>query len=226
MAFKQYSQALSKERILAELGPVKYLDPHFVNYNVTAGSKALVLIHSQHNMIKTLEWGLVPSWSRDGKNKGLLLSTNKDGIASRTSFRIPIRKQRCLVLADSYYMWNKDGKPFRVVYQSGQMMALAGVWDHWTNGVESNWTFSIITTSSNKSLSHICDEMPIILNEPGSRDIWLQSNDLQSALNLLNSSQNDEYNVYRISEQIKNPAYNKSEIHAHVPEVKTLFDIQ
>lgn len=226
MAFKQYSQALSKERILAELGPVKYLDPHFVNYNVTAGTQALVLIHSQLNMIKKFEWGLVPSWSRDGKNKGLLLTTNKEGIASKTSFRIPIRKNRCLVVADSYYLWNKEQKPFRVVYQTGQMMTFAGVWDHWTNGIESNWTFSIITANAPKKLNSISAEVPVILDDPEKRNYWLTSEDLQGSLNLLNTSSNYPYNVYRISEQVRNPSYNKSETHTHVPEVKTLFDIQ
>ncbi|MEI2765554.1 MAG: SOS response-associated peptidase family protein [Dermatophilaceae bacterium] len=77
-----------------------------------------------------MNWGLVPSWSRDGVNSGKLINARAESIFEKPSFREVIQTRRCLVPADSFYEWRKepDGRklPYRILLKNGALMFMAG----------------------------------------------------------------------------------------------------
>ncbi len=92
------------------------------------------------------------------------------------SFREPFRSQRCLIPADGFYEWRRNGKtkqPFCFEVNDGELFAFAGLWDRWKNPqgnvVE---TCTILTTTPNSLLSDIHDRMPVILTHDD-YDLWL-----------------------------------------------------
>src|SRR5579864_3335927 len=49
-----------------------------------------------------MSWGLIPSWAADSKIATQNINARSETAASKPSFRDPLRKQRCLVLADGF----------------------------------------------------------------------------------------------------------------------------
>jgi putative SOS response-associated peptidase YedK len=91
-------------------------------------------------------------------------------------FREPFRSQRCLIPADGFYEWKREGKakqPFCFEVKDGELFAFAGLWDRWKDPrgevIES---CTILTTTPNALLANIHDRMPAILS-PDHYDLWL-----------------------------------------------------
>jgi putative SOS response-associated peptidase YedK len=82
-----------------------------------------------------------------------------------------LKSRRCLIPADGFYEWKRDGKtkqPFCFEVNQGQLFAFAGVWDRWKDP-NGNWikTCSILTTTPNAVTSGVHDRMPVILDPDG-----------------------------------------------------------
>ena len=123
-------------------------------------------------------WGLVPFWSKDGKDGAKTINARAESVTEKPSFRDPFKMRRCLVPADGYYEWKPEvGKkqPYLVQLDPPGPMTFAGLWDSWVpksateRAIE---TYSIITTAANASVSPLHDRMPLMLAE-SEWDTWL-----------------------------------------------------
>src|SRR5882724_509196 len=96
--------------------------------------------------------------------------------ATSPSFREPFKSQRCLVPADGFYEWQRDGKtkqPYCFEVNDGELFAFAGLWDEWKNAQgELIESCTILTTMSNSLLADIHDRMPVILRQDD-YELWL-----------------------------------------------------
>ena len=150
--------------------------------------------------LQAMKWGLVPFWTKKNPGYGSLMKTincRDDSLAQAGGMWQHVKKKnRCIVIAQGFYEWLKknDGKekiPHYVKRKDGQLMCFAGLWDHakFEDSEKDLYTYTIITTSSNKQLSFLHDRMPVILNN-GSAELfqWLDASkqewtaDLQSLL--------------------------------------------
>ena len=106
------------------------------------------------------------------------------------SFREPFKSQRCLIPADGFYEWVRNGKskqPYCFEVGDGEVFAFAGLWDRWTDPrAEVVESCTILTTTPNALLADIHDRMPAILR-PDDYDLWLNptAQNTESALRLL-----------------------------------------
>ena len=123
-----------------------------------------------------LRWGLIPSWAKDPAIGMKLINARAETVAEKPSFRKSFRQRRCLVLADGFYEWKKNGRvkqPFYIRMQDERPFAFAGLWDHWTSSdgqvIES---CALLTTEPNTLMSPIHQRMPVILL-PTAYDEWL-----------------------------------------------------
>ena len=106
------------------------------------------------------------------------------------------KKKRCIVIAQGFYEWlkkngGKEKIPHYTKRKDGQLMCFAGLWDcvQYEGSDERIYTYTVITTDSNKQLSFLHNRMPVIL-ENGSENLrtWLDpgrhewSKELQSLL--------------------------------------------
>jgi putative SOS response-associated peptidase YedK len=55
-------------------------------------------------------FGLIPSWAKDKKIAYSTINARGDTVADKPAFRSAFKSRRCLVLADGFYEWKKEGK--------------------------------------------------------------------------------------------------------------------
>jgi putative SOS response-associated peptidase YedK len=123
-------------------------------------------------------WGFVPHWAANAKGPRPV-NAKVETLAEKPAFRDSFRERRCLIPADGFYEWRTtpDGKkPLFYRLKSGELMALAGVWDVWRGPTEKLFTCAIITTSCNSLIEPVHDRMPAIL-PPSDWDQWLSSDE-------------------------------------------------
>ena len=65
-----------------------------------------------------------------------MINARAETVAEKPSYRAAFRHRRCLVLADGFYEWRKEGDaktPYYISLASGEPFALAGLWENWTD---------------------------------------------------------------------------------------------
>src|SRR5579872_7214712 len=58
----------------------------------------------------TMRWGLIPFWARDVSGAHKMINLRSETIAEKPAFLEILRKRRCLIPADGFYEWKKEGK--------------------------------------------------------------------------------------------------------------------
>lgn len=133
-----------------------------------------------------MRWGLVPGWAKDISIASRMINARSETVAQKSAFRDAYRSRRCLVPADGYFEWQKEGKrrqPFLIARQDGATMAFAGLWERWTARQDSGGenpvnagqlveTFSIVTTAASESVGNLHHRMPVVV-EAENFDTWL-----------------------------------------------------
>jgi len=135
-------------------------------------------------MIRLYHWGLIPYWVKDPNQAGEMrtktFNAKSETLAEKPSFRNSLNRKRCLVLANGFYEWHTDGKiktPYYIGLRDQAVIAMAGLYDHWTDPVtgEIIKSFTIITTRANPMMEVIHNlkkRMPVIL-AGDMEQIWL-----------------------------------------------------
>ena len=129
----------------------------------------------------TLRWGLIPFWAKDPSIGNRMINARAETVAEKPSFRAAYRRRRCLVLADGFYEWKKDGDtktPYFISLVSGAPFAFAGLWEHWQakESDESIQSTTVITTAANEFMAELHHRMPVVL-QPDTADRWLAGDD-------------------------------------------------
>ena len=224
----RYSFASSKDKVERQLGIKLDADP-LANYNIAPTQQAYVITDDQPEVLQQFRWGLIPYWAQNMKASKNLINARAEGIASKPSFRIPVRKRRCLILADGFYEWRKTGRgmasiPYRIVMHDGALLLFAGLWDVWQNEAgEDIHSFTIITTRPNAEMSAVHNRMPVILPNRDLQNRWLQEKDLLEALTLLKPLEDDMLKVFTVSTDVNSVHTNAPELYDAVEPPPTLF---
>ena len=124
-----------------------------------------------------LRWGLVPFWAKDPAIGNRMINARAETVAEKPAFRAAYRHRRCLVLADGFYEWHREGSvkiPYFISLASEEPFAFAGLWEHWHSKEtgESLQTATLLTTQANEFLAPLHHRMPVIL-EPDRAERWL-----------------------------------------------------
>ena len=162
----------------------------------------------------SVRWGLVPWWWSKSLKEMKLATFNAraESVATKPLFRDAFKRKRCLVLADGFYEWKREGKskvPYRIALKTEEPFAFAGIWStgHDAQGIEQP-TFAILTTEANALVSQIHTRMPVILREQDEAD-WLNPRlSLDEAQLLLVPCSADRLMIYEVSSKVNSPAFN------------------
>ena len=174
-------------------------------YNIAPSqTHPVIIVENDLRILRTMKWGLVPSWAKDEKIGYKMINARAEGINEKPSFRTPFRKRRCLVPADGFYEWKKiDAKtktPYYFRLKSHEPFVFAGLWDLWEKGQAPLYSFTIITTSSNELMTPIHNRMPVILHD---KDIgaWVdpELSDPDKLLSLLKPYPPGEMECFEVS---------------------------
>lgn len=126
--------------------------------------------------LRMMRWGLVPFWAKDAAIGNKMINARAETLVQRPAFQHLLPGNRCLVLADGFYEWFKDGRsktPMRFLLQNEEPFAFAGLWDRWRKpDGKLLYSFTIITTGPNELVRQIHNRMPAILR-PEDEKRWL-----------------------------------------------------
>ena len=145
-------------------------------YNIAPTQQVLTVVNDGERRGELMRWGLVPSWAKDIKIGSRMINAVSETAAAKPAFRSAFRRRRCLVLADGFYEWKREGKqrfPMYFTQKSGDPMALAGLWENWKSP-EGEWVQSctILTTAANSFIEPVHNRMPVILSAE-TQPLWL-----------------------------------------------------
>jgi putative SOS response-associated peptidase YedK len=135
--------------------------------------------------LRTLRWGLVPSWAKDPSIGSRLINARLETVHEKPAFRRAFALRRCLLPADGYFEWygeTKGGKkqPFFIRPRDGRSLAMAGLYEIWRDPSVAadddpaafRWTSVVLTTEAEDDIGQLHDRMPLLV-EPERWQAWL-----------------------------------------------------
>ena len=153
----------------------EYTD-HEPRYNIAPTRQVLTVTNDGHRRGEMMRWGLVPFWAKDIKIGARMINAVGETVSAKPAFRTAFKKRRCLVLANGFYEWRKDGKgkiPTYIYPKTGEPMAFAGLWETWKSPEgQVVQSCTIITTAANSFIQPVHNRMPVILPDE-TQALWL-----------------------------------------------------
>ena len=135
-----------------------------------------IIHHDGKNLLVCFRWGLIPSWSRDPSIAEKMFNARAETVDKKPSFRDAFKKRRCLIVADGFYEWKKEGNkkmPLYYYLKSGRPFGFAGLYEKWLSPEKKEInTCTIITTAANELIAPVHDRMPVILSHDQEK-VWL-----------------------------------------------------
>jgi putative SOS response-associated peptidase YedK len=136
-------------------------------YNVAPSENIETIIRvGDEKRLGPMRWGFVPAAAKDPKLAPI--NARAETLATSPMFRDAFRRHRCLVVADGFYEWRKDGRtktPFFVRLRSDRPFGFAGIWSLRRSEVGSrSATCAIVTCPPNELMATIHNRMPVILS--------------------------------------------------------------
>jgi putative SOS response-associated peptidase YedK len=152
-------------------------------YNVSPTQVMPVVVRESEgeNRAELMQWGLIPSWSKDGQG----------------------------VPASSFFEWKptKEGKiPYVIRLKGQELFAMAGLYEEWIGpeGLPIK-TYTILTCHPNQLMQPIHDRMPVIL-KPELEAAWLDPRMELPRLNQMLKPYSAEWmEAYPVSRAVNSP---------------------
>lgn len=169
-----------------------------------------------HYELVMVRWGLIPRWSKEPKTEYSTINARAETVAAKPAFRDAFRRRRCLIPADGFYEWKKEGtakQPFHIRMKSGADFAFAGLWECWEGEGRAIESCSIIVTEANDVLRPIHDRMPVIL-APADYTFWLNPDqrDTGALAGLLKPCPASEMEAVPVSRRVNSPRLDEASL--------------
>jgi putative SOS response-associated peptidase YedK len=218
----RYAMISAPETIRARFGYPE--TPNFPpRYNIAPTQPiAIVRLAEGRRQFALVRWGFIPSWVRNPATVSLMFNARGETAADKPAYRAAMRRRRCLVPADGFYEWRRDGgrkRPYWIYPRGGGPIAFAGLWEVWNgpNGEEME-TAAILTTRANRTLAPLHERMPVVIR-PEAFDFWLDPNvDVASAAALIAPAPDDLLEAREVSGMVNRAANDGPALLASVSE--------
>lgn len=199
---------------LALLFDISELMPLPPRYNLAPTQEAAVVRVTEPGAprrLDLLKWGLIPYWAKEAAIGNKLINARSETAIEKASFKTSFKKKRCLIPADGFYEWKKEGKlkqPYLIHRKDGKPFAFAGLWSTWRDperGLPVE-TFTILTTDANDLMRPLHDRMPVILDRENF-DLWLDPKveDAAKLQPLLVPHASEDFEAFPVSRLVNSP---------------------
>jgi putative SOS response-associated peptidase YedK len=162
----RYATTRSDTDLTLLFDAVSGTEPVVPSWNVAPTDPVPMIRVSRRREARVLDsarWGLVPPWAADLRGAARMINARAETVATSPAFAPSFAKRRCLIPADGWYEWVRDGKqrqPYYMTPADGGPVAFAGLWSVWGDAV---LTCTIVTTAALGGLARVHDRMPLIL---------------------------------------------------------------
>lgn len=171
--------------------------------------------------LRSVRWGLIPSWAKDAKIGSRLINARSETITEKPSFKKAASRRRCIVPADGYYEWEKrDGAKVPYFLHQDGVLAMAGLYELWRDPTKAEddearwvWSVTVLTSPAADALGHIHDRSPVVL-PPDLRASWLDPavTDLGDVRDLLAAIPEPRLEPYEVSTAVNSVKNNSPEL--------------
>jgi len=203
-------------------------------YNAAPSQNLPIITNQSPEGVSFFHWGLIPEWAKNKSISTKLINARAETLTEKPSFKNSLKQRRCLVLSNGFYEWKQSSKKSKIPYwihlESKELFAFAGLWESYEDEDQKPvFTFTIITTKANSTISRIHERMPVIL-KPNSEKIWLSSEvGTEEHLSLLKPYDEKEMAFYSISPMVNAVANDNPNLILPTPPADqfgnlTLFD--
>ncbi|MBF0506469.1 MAG: SOS response-associated peptidase [Nitrospirae bacterium] len=203
--------------ILREFRVDSFSTDYHPSYNIAPSRRIVIIKDDGKKHIVQCMWGFLPSWVKDPSMANKMINARAETVAEKPAFKDSFRHRRCLVVADGFFEWRRQGKrkmPVYVRLKSRSPIGFAGIYNTWTSPEgESICTCAIITTEANDLLEPIHDRMPAIIPKDG-EDLWLDPHitEKERLMPLLRPYASEDMEMYDVSPLVNKPGYDSPEI--------------
>ena len=179
-------------------------------YNIAPSQNVPVVAADRRGTrLGLLRWGFVPAWADDVSIGSRMINARAESLLGKPAFKEAVVARRCLVPADGFYEWTKEGDrkvPYWIHDPDREPMGLAGIWERWhRGGPELVYSMAIITVDANEGIKHLHDRMPAIV-PADDRQAWLDAETpTADALSLLKPYE-QALGAYAVSTLVNSPA--------------------
>ena len=136
-------------------------------YNIAPGqSSPVVRLGDDGPVIADAQWGFT---RRGGAT---VINARSERAAHAPLFRDAFRNGRCLVPADGFFEWRKEGRtnqPYLFRRPDGSLLLMAGLWQ--------NGCYVVLTCDAQGQVADIHDRMPVVLGAAAAHQ-WLDAGKL------------------------------------------------
>tara|TARA_A100001015_G_C14876503_1_gene666579 strand:- start:110 stop:808 length:699 start_codon:yes stop_codon:yes gene_type:complete len=203
---------MSKKAIIEELMVDEWqVEDYEPSYNIAPTQNSLVLVQEKGSkIVRSMKWGLIPSWSKNELYGSKMINARSETVTTKPSFKNLIPKNRCIVLSDGYYEWKQDGgrkAPFFIQKKDGGLMLFAGLWTTWSISSEKVFTYTILTTKAQKSISAIHNRMPALIDK-SKAEMWINLDNKFSEVEQELTETRKVLNFYQVSDFVNKPNNN------------------
>lgn len=183
-------------------------------YNVRPSQPVPTILNTDPDEIVYTQWGIHPFYDKTGK---MFFINARDDSMAKPTWKKMIQEQRCLILADGFYEWQKQPGskikiPYRFELENKEPFAFAGLWQYEEHENQKVPHSVIITTEPNGVVENVHDRMPVILTPKNEKD-WINPDiEAEEAIKLLKPFPAKEMVSYPISTLINNPNNDSKEM--------------
>jgi putative SOS response-associated peptidase YedK len=177
--------------------------PDVPNFNICPTNDIHVVMTAEDSRrLVSMRWGFIPHWYKKPNDGPLLINARSETIAEKPAFRAACRERRCLIPMTGFYEWTKDeeGKRWPWYIHADGPLALAGVWQDWSNGEDSLRTCAVVTTTANDPMSQIHKRMPVIVSQD-KWGLWLGEQG-HGAARLMTAAPEDLLSFYQVDQRV------------------------
>lgn len=180
-------------------------------YNAAPRDRMPVITQRAGRRLQLGSFGLT---STAGPKPALLANARAETVLERPTFRAAARERRCLIPADGFYEWEKQGEarlPHYFTLTGGRPFFFAGLWEPGATPDDPP-DFCIVTTTANAVLAPVHDRMPVILG-PNSGPAWLGDEPLppEQVARLCRPLRADMMTSRRVDPRVNNTRYKQAD---------------
>jgi putative SOS response-associated peptidase YedK len=136
-------------------------------FNIAPRQPVPVVTNQGPQLLQAFRWGLVPWWAKDLRAGDRLINARIETLSERRAFASG-EKNRCLVLADGFYEWKREGTRKEAYFfelPGSAPFAFAGLWDSWRDKSTGDTVRSctLLTRAAVGAIAPVHERMPVVL---------------------------------------------------------------
>ncbi len=158
-------------------------------------------------------WGLRPHWAGEQFMRNPLINARAETVGQKPAFRGAFRHRRCLIPADGFFEWRKEGRkslPYFIRRHDDGLFFFAGLWEEGSpSDAPAKPTCTILTTEAPDWMQPLHHRMPLIL-QPIDYASWLSPQSQPEVLHrLLRPAEGIELQYYRVGPAVNSARYDQ-----------------